>query len=91
MARLNNPVQSVVDSKGLPTFTASTDSYFHTWCLYVRASISTFQNLAKQNKVQVRTVIATGGTVGLAEGIIDDTHLMYIIHPPTRYISYWIA
>ena len=30
-----------------------------------------FQNLSKQTNFQVRIVIATGGTVGLAEGIID--------------------
>ena len=34
-------------------------------------SVLTYQNLIKQNKVQARIVIATGGTVGLAECIID--------------------
>ena len=43
----------------------------------VCTSVPTFQNLAKQNKVQARIVIATGGTVGLAEWIIDDTHVLY--------------
>ena len=38
-----------------------------TCCLYVRP---TFQNLAKQKKVQARKVIATDGAVGLAEWII---------------------
>ena len=36
----------------------------------VRPSVPTFKNLAKQNKV--KTMIATGETVGLAEWIIDD-------------------
>ena len=44
-----------------------------------RPSVPTFQNLAKQNKVQARIVIATGGTVGLAEWIIDDTHVLFFI------------
>ena len=33
--------------------------------------VRTFQDRAKQNKFQVRIVIATCGTVGLAEWIID--------------------
>ena len=33
-----------------------------------------FQNKAK---LPVKTVIATGGTVGLADGIIDDTCFVY--------------
>ena len=36
---------------------------------------STFQNLAKQNNFQVKIVIATGGTMYLAEWIFDDTCL----------------
>ena len=39
---------------------------------YIRPS--SFQNLAKQNEFQVRLVITTRGTVGLAEGIIYDPH-----------------
>ena len=35
-----------------------------------------FQNIAKQNKSRVK-FITTGGTVGLAEGIVDDTCLVY--------------
>ena len=46
------------------------DHYFHT----CRPSIPTFKNVLKQNKFQVRIVIATGGSVGLAERIIDGTH-----------------
>ena len=41
----------------------------------VRPSVPTFQNLAKQNKV--KTMFATGKTVGLAEWIIDDTCLVF--------------
>ena len=36
----------------------------------------TFQNLAKQNEFQVRIVIVSGGNVGLAKWIIDDTHVL---------------
>ena len=41
----------------------------------VRPSVPTFQNLAKQNNFQVRIVIATGRTVGLAEWIIYGIHV----------------
>ena len=40
-----------------------------------RLPFPTFQNLAKLNKLQVAIVIATGETVGLAEGIIYDLFL----------------
>ena len=36
----------------------------------VRPYVPTFQNIAKQNKRRVKIMINTGGTVGLAEGII---------------------
>ena len=39
---------------------------------FVRPSVPTFQNIAKQSRI----VIATGGTVGLAEWIIDGTHVL---------------
>ena len=41
----------------------------------VRSSVPTFQYLAKQNNFQVKRVITTSSTVGLAEGIIDDACL----------------
>ena len=44
--------------------------------LGVRPSVPTFKNLAKQNKFQVRILIAIGGTVGLADWIIDGTHVL---------------
>ena len=44
----------------------------------VRPSVLTFQNIAKQNKCRVKIMIATSGTLGLAEGIIDDTCLVSI-------------
>ena len=67
------------DPRGRPTVPAGSDHYFRTCCPYIRhyvAYVPTFQNLAKQNKVQTKIVIATGGTVGLAEWIIDDTHVL---------------
>ena len=45
-------------------------------CTSVCPSVLIFPNRAKQNKVQVRIVIATGGTAGLAEWIINDTHVL---------------
>ena len=55
---------------------AGSDHYFRTWCLSFLPSVPTFQNLAKQTNSQVRIVIATGGTVGLAEWIIDVIHVL---------------
>ena len=46
----------------------------------------TFQNFTKQNKVQTRIVIATGGTVSLAEWIIDDTLVFFVL---TYRASVW--
>ena len=45
----------------------------------VRQSVLMFQNIAKQNKRRLKIMITTVGTVGLTEGIIDDTCLV----PPT--------
>ena len=46
-------------------------------------SVPTFKNLAKQNKFQVRIVIATGETVGLASWIINGTHVLFF------FVSVW--
>ena len=46
--------------------------------VFLRPSVHTFQNLAKQNKA--KTMFATGETVGLAEWIIDDTCLVNIVN-----------
>ena len=45
------------------------DHYFHTWWLNIRPHFP--KSRIKQNKFQVKV-----GTVGLAEGIIDDTHVL---------------
>ena len=63
------------DPQGLPTVTAGNDHHIHTCCPYI-PSVPTLQSLAKQNKFKVRIVIAIGGTVGLAEGIIDYTRAL---------------
>ena len=63
----------IFDPRGRPTITADSDQYFRTCCPSVRPSVPTFQNLTKQNNFQARIVIAAGGTVGLAEWIIDDS------------------
>ena len=52
---------------------AGSDHYCRKCCLSVSPS---FQNLTKQNNFQMRIVIATGGTVGLAEWIIDGTQVL---------------
>ena len=65
----------IIDPWGPPTVTAGSDHYFRRCRLSVRPSVSTFHNIAKQNNFQVKIVIATGGTVGMAEWIIDGTHM----------------
>ena len=52
------------DPRGRPTLFSHVVS--------VHPSVHTFQNLVKTKQIQVKILIATGGTVGLAEGIIDD-------------------
>ena len=56
--------------------TAGSDHCFRTCCPCVRPSISTIQNLAKQNIFQARTLCTPADIVGLAEWIIDDTWLV---------------
>ena len=68
---------------GRPTVTALSDHCFHTCCPSVRPSVPTFQNLAKQNKFQAKTMFTTCETVGLAEWIIDDTCLVRLLHSLT--------
>ena len=60
----------LIDPLGRPKVTAGSDHYFRTCCLYVRPHF------------EARTVIATGGTVGMAEWIIDGTNVV-------AYISYF--
>ena len=55
---------------------------------YVRTSIPTFQNLAKQDKFQEKTIFTTDETVGLVEWIIDDTWLAKLIFNKDK--TYWI-
>ena len=49
--------------------------------------ITNFQNLAKQNNFQLRLVIITDGTVSLAEGIIDDTHVLFLLSLKAFYAA----
>ena len=53
----------------------------------VRPSVPTFQNLAKQNKFQAKTMFTTGKTVGLAEWIINDICLVYDCFGPLRILN----
>ena len=53
--------------------------FAHVVRLSVRPSVPTFQNLAKLNKV--KTMFPTGDTVGLAEWVIDDTCLVFVVFP----------
>ena len=57
-----------IDPRGLPSLPLVITIFTHVVC----PSVPTFfQNLAKQNKAQARIVISTGGTVSLAEWIIE--------------------
>ena len=53
---------------------------------YTCVSVLTFQNLAKQNKFQAKTMFTTGKTVGLAEWIIDNTCLFPFVKKKKRKI-----
>ena len=44
----------------------------------VRPPVPTFQNLAKQNNFQAKTMFTTDETLGLAEWIIDDTCILLL-------------
>ena len=66
-----------IDPRGRPTVTVGSDHCFCTRRPSVRPHFS------KQNKFQVKTMFATGETVGLAEWIIDDTFLVYFYIFPT--------
>ena len=46
--------------------------------MYVHLSVQLI-NIAKQNEFQLRIEIATGGIVDLAEGIIDNTHVLFFL------------
>ena len=73
-----------IDPLSQHSVTAGRDHCFLNCHPSFRQSVPTFQNLVKQNKV--KTMFATGETVGLAEWIIDDTwHLVsYIPIYPLR-------
>ena len=68
--RADLPMHKTIDPLGRPTVTVGSDHCFRT-CPSVRPSPS-FQNLAKQNRFQAKTMFVIGETVGLAEWIIDD-------------------
>ena len=62
----------VFDPHGRPTITAVVIIIFH-----MSSVRPNFQNLAKQNEFQVKTMFTTNETVGLAEWIINDTCLVF--------------
>ena len=74
----------IFDPRGRPTITAGSD---HHTCLYLRTC--TFQNLAKQTHLRVKIVIATGGAVGLAEWIIEGTHVLAF--KPWNWNNGWLC
>ena len=59
------------DLRGRPTVLAGTDLYF-TRGVYPSVKIS-------QNKILTWVMVATGGTVGLAKGIIDDKRFLLLM------------
>ena len=72
----------LIDPLGQPRVTAGRDHCLNT----CRPSVPTFQNLAKQNKFQAKTMFTTGENVGLAEWIIDDTCLVLWVFLLLRHI-----
>ena len=69
-----------IDPLGRPTDPALSDHRFLSVRPYVRKAVPTFQTIAKQNKHRVVKIMITNvGTVGLTEGIIDNTYLVFSI------------
>ena len=54
---------------------------------FARMSIRTSSlfKILQKTKLHMEIMIATGGTVGLAEGIFDDTCLLFKIFIPYKY------
>ena len=80
--------RKVVDPRGRPTVTAGNDHYFRTCCLYVRPSVRPSPLLKisqNKTKVQAKLVFVIGGTVGLAEWIIEDTHVLLLLLFSVQY------
>ena len=65
-----------IDPRGRPTVTAGI--FARVVCPSVVRSH--FSKSRKQSNFPGRIVIATGGTVGLAEWITDDTHVLSIVN-----------
>ena len=65
---LSLALKVLIDPLGGPTITAGSYNCFYTSCPYVHPHF-----IAKQNKIQVKTMHTTGEGLGLAEWIIDDT------------------
>ena len=76
MQNITNSSVTTVDQLGQPSITAGSYVFKHVVHKYVCSSLPTFENLAKQNKFQVKTMFGSGGIVGLAERIINDTRLV---------------
>ena len=68
-------LQKLFDPRGRPTVTAGSDHYFCPCCL----SVHPCPLFKISQNFQVRIVIASGGTVGLSEWIIDGTHVLFFL------------
>ena len=80
--------QKSIDPRGRPTVTAGSDLYFRTCCLSVRPSpLFKISQKSKTKTLSSEIVIATGGTVGLAEWIIDGTHILFLFYSCKKKLS----
>ena len=70
-------IMNFFDPRGCHTVTAGNDHYFRTCCLYVRP----YPHSKSHKRKQLASV-----TVGLAEWIIDGTHVLYIFIRSLIYI-----
>ena len=77
------------DPLGRSTVSAGSANYFRTLFPSVRPYFS--KTIAKQNKHRVKIMIATGRTVGLVEGIIDDSCLVPFGLLSNICLSYTVA
>ena len=75
----------LIHSTNLVTLTAGSDNQFQT-CPFVRPT--NFSKSCKTKQLSSQIMLTTGGTVGLAEGIIDDTCVVMLISSSFLHIDY---
>ena len=82
------PIYTALNWSPWPTHSHGLYWSLFSHLLSVHAYVPTFQNIAKQNKFQAKTIFTTGETMALAEWIIDYICLGQVIF--LYYMKIWI-